>query len=141
MNSKRTYLSIVSVSIFAVAAMLIAFINRKSPTVADIPKTTNTSAYKNGTYTATGAYESPAGYESITVTLTLDNNVVTKSSVIPNPNDRTSSRYMQKFIGGYSVYVVGQNINNINLGAVSGSSLTPIGFNNALAAIKAQAKS
>jgi hypothetical protein len=36
--------------------------------------------------------------------------------------------------------VVGKNIDEVNLGKVSGSSLTPIGFNNAIEDIRSQAK-
>lgn len=98
------------------------------------------STYKDGTYSADGSYNSPGGPDSISVTLTLKNDVVTDVSVAPNPGDRTSARYQDMFVSGYKQYVIGKDITSLNLGKVSGSSLTPIGFNNALAQIKAQAK-
>ena len=109
-----------------------------TPVVADTTK--RVSKYKNGTYSATGTYDSPAGLESIGVSLTIANDIVTNTSVTPEPSDRTSSRYQQMFANGYKTYVIGQNIDTIALDRVSGSSLTPIGFNNALAKIKAEAQ-
>jgi hypothetical protein len=41
----------------------------------------------------------------------------------------------------YKQYVVGKKIDEVQLTKVSGSSLTPQGFNDALAKIKAEAKS
>lgn len=106
-------------------------------TPADTRKLT---VYKNGTYTAVGSYKSPAGIEQISVTVTLVNNVITNTSAISMANDRTSERYMQKFIGGYASQIVGKNIDTISLNYVSGSSLTPNGFNDALAKIKVSAR-
>lgn len=98
------------------------------------------SPYKDGTYEAVGTYDSPAGSESIDVTLTLKGGVVTDASVTPMPNDHTSARYQDMFVSGYKSQVIGQPIATLNLDYVSGSSLTPIGFDNAVAAIKAKAK-
>ena len=166
MNSTRSYISLGIVTICIIGAGTIAFVTRKQPAppvapvqvtqtvpvvptpiptpktpppVASLPKQT-ASVYKDGTYTTTGTYDSPAGYETIRVTLTLSHDIVTSASVTNMAGDHTSSRYQDRFIGGYQPYVVGKNINTINLGVISGSSLTPIGFNNALISIKAKAK-
>lgn len=104
--------------------------------VADTTKKT----YKDGTYTAIGSYNSPGGPDKISITLTLKNNIVTSVSAIPMAGDPKSERYQQTFISGYQTFVVGKNIDTIKLTNVSGSSLTPIGFNDALAKIKEQAK-
>jgi len=106
---------------------------------AVVPKQT-ASVYTNGTYTATGSYMSPGGEDQISVTLTLANDIITSISVTPAAGDRTSQRYQNAFISGYKQYVIGQNIANVNLTRVSGSSLTPIGFNDAISQIEAQAK-
>ena len=111
---------------------------------ATIPESTatvsTTSKYKNGTYKATGTYGTPEGQESIDVSLTLENGIVTDANVIANASGGRSLRYQQMFIGGYKTSVVGKNIDELNLGRISGSSLTPIGFNNAITAIKTEAK-
>jgi uncharacterized protein with FMN-binding domain len=103
------------------------------------PKKT-TSVYKDGTYTATGSYMSPGGQDEIGVTLTLKGDVVTDVSATEMANDPRSKQYENMFIGGFKQYVVGKNIATLSLTKVSGSSLTPKGFNDALAKIKAQAK-
>jgi uncharacterized protein with FMN-binding domain len=110
-----------------------------TPPPAIVPKQT-ASVYKNGTYTATGSYGSPSGEEQIAVTVTIANDVITNSSVTPMAYGGTSLRYQNAFISGYKQYVIGQNIAGINLTYVSGASLTPAGFNDALTQIKVQAK-
>ena len=98
-----------------------------------------TSSYKDGTYTATGSYDSPAGMENVKVSVVLKGGIVTASTVTNEATDHTSSRYQNMFISGYSQYVNGKSIASLNVGKVSGSSLTPIGFNQAIAKIKTQA--
>lgn len=107
-------------------------------------QTANTPAvqvdYKDGTYSATGSYKSPAGPEQIGVTLTLKNNIVTDATVTPEATAKRSVMMQNDFAANYKPLVVGKNINDINLTKVSGSSLTPAGFNDALANIESQAK-
>ncbi len=55
--------------------------------------------------------------------------------------DPTARAYEQQFEGGIAGVTVGKNINTLNIGVVAGSSLTSLGFNQALATIKADAKS
>jgi uncharacterized protein with FMN-binding domain len=111
----------------------------KQTPIATVPSTT-TSTYKDGTYTATGSYMSPGGPDKIGVTVTLANNIVTDVSVTPEPGDHTSSHYQGIFAANYKQYVVGQNIATLHLTKVSGSSLTPKGFDDAIAQIKTQAQ-
>jgi uncharacterized protein with FMN-binding domain len=101
---------------------------------------TTTLTYKDGVYTATGSYMSPGGPDTVGVTLTIKNDTVTNASVTPGANDKTSEKFQKIFIDNYTPYVVGKNIDSINLTKVSGSSLTSIGFNEALKKIKAEAK-
>lgn len=98
-----------------------------------------TYIYKNGTYTATGHYNSPGGYEALHVTLTITNDVITASQVTEGATNTTAGNYQQLFIGGYQSQVVGKKLSQVNVGKVSGSSLTPNGFNNAVSLIRAQA--
>ena len=109
-------------------------------TTTTVTATTASSTYKDGTYSATGTYMSPGGQDRVGVTLTLANDIVTSATVTPEPGDNESARYQNKFVSGYKQYVVGQNIADIHLTRVSGSSLTPIGFQNALTQIEAQAQ-
>ena len=114
--------------------------NSNNVTQNPVADTTKKSTYKDGTYTAIGSYNSPGGPDKISITLTLKNNIVSSVSAIPMAGDPKSANYQQRFISGYQTFVVGKNIDTIKLTNVSGSSLTPIGFNDALTKIKAQAK-
>ncbi|MEY4722617.1 MAG: hypothetical protein RLZZ324_130 [Candidatus Parcubacteria bacterium] len=98
------------------------------------------SEYKDGTYTAVGHYTSPGGPETINVTVTLKADVITDVNVVSNATNNKSIYMQNAFISGYKAQVVGRKIQDVNVGKVAGSSLTPIGFNEAIASIKAQAK-
>ncbi len=98
------------------------------------------SAYKDGTYSATGNYSSPDGAQQIGITLTVSDDTVTSTSAQNKASGRDSSQYQDIFISNYKDSVVGKKINDIELDQVSGSSLTPIGFNDAVSKIQDQAK-
>ena len=100
---------------------------------------TTDGAYADGTYTADGSYATPESVETITVTVTLEDDVITDVEVTGNPTKRESEQYQSKFIGGISAEVVGKNIDEISVSRVAGSSLTSGGFNEAIQAIKAEA--
>lgn len=95
--------------------------------------------YQDGTYTASGSYQTPETVEQIEVTITLADNVVTAVEVTGDPQASESRRYQSEFIGGISDEVVGKNINDLSVDRVAGSSLTSGGFNDALEEIKAEA--
>ena len=96
-------------------------------------------SYADGTYTADGSYNTPESVETITVTVTLESDVVTAVEVTGNPQKSESEQYQGQFIGGISDVVVGQDIDEISVSRVAGSSLTSGGFNQAIEAIKAEA--
>jgi hypothetical protein len=96
-------------------------------------------AFADGTYSATGTYESPGGTESIEVQLTLAKNLVTAVTVTPQARDASGQIYQGMFAQGISAAVVGKDLNTLHVSKVSGSSLTGGGFNDALAKIKAEA--
>lgn len=95
--------------------------------------------YKDGTYAVTGVYNSPAGAEEIGVSVTLKKDLITDASVTAKATNPKSQYFQGQFVSGYKQYVVGKNIADVKVGRVSGSSLTPQGFNDAVAKIKAQA--
>jgi uncharacterized protein with FMN-binding domain len=95
--------------------------------------------YKDGQYSARGEYTSPGGRQSVSVRLTLQDGKVTDAAVEPGAKDRTSEQFQSKFISGYEQQVVGKDISELRLSNVSGSSLTPQGFNDAVEQIKEQA--
>jgi len=102
--------------------------------------TASESGYKDGTYNTSGSYGTPGGTESIEVSVTLKDGVVTDSSVTSKAKDAESKEYQSMFVGGYKQYVTGKKINDIHLNRVAGSSLTPEGFNDAIETIQDQAK-
>ena len=97
-------------------------------------------SYKDGSYSSLGTYISPGGHETLKVTLTLSNQIITALDVTSVMVDPTAAGYEADFEAGVNAVVVGRNIASIHVGAVGGSSLTSLGFNSALANIKAQAK-
>jgi uncharacterized protein with FMN-binding domain len=104
--------------------------------------TTGTSAtYKDGSYTAVGNYLSPGGAETIGVTLTLKNGLITDAAMEVQANRSESRQYQEVVAANFKPLVIGKKIDDVKLSKVSGSSLTPKGFNDAVVKIKTQAKS
>lgn len=97
------------------------------------------AAYADGTYTAEGSYATPESVETITVTVTLEDDIVTAVEVTGDPQKRESEQYQGQFIGGIADVVVGQDIDELNVSRVAGSSLTSDGFNKAVETIKSEA--
>lgn len=96
--------------------------------------------YKDGSYSQSGSYQSPAGPELISVSLSVKGDVVTGLTVIPNAQNETSKKFQGLFAAGVNQMVVGKKLSEVgSFGQVNGSSLTPKGFVSALAAIKVQA--
>ncbi len=104
------------------------------------PGVDTSASYTDGTYTAEGSYISPAGNESVSVEITLAGDVVTAVTVTPEAADPQAKSYQALFAGGIAAEVVGKDIDTLNVSRVAGSSLTSGGFNEALAAIKDQAR-
>lgn len=115
----------------------------QKPESNEVDQTThNANAYTDGTYTATGEYNTPDGLEEIAVTVTLVDDVVTDVAVDDSKvYSREAQEYTARFISGVDRLVVGKRIDNVALSRVSGSSLTSAGFNEALASIKHEAAS
>ena len=97
------------------------------------------AAYQNGTYTATGTYVTPGGRESITLTVTLDNERIADASLQQNAKTEQAKEYQQRFASGYKERVIGKDIDEVSLVRVAGSSLTSSGFHDALEQIKIDA--
>lgn len=98
------------------------------------------NAYKDGTYTVEGSYMSPGGPEQIKVQLTVQNDVVVASTVTPEAQFGKSAMLQKVFADNYKPLVIGKKLSSLSVGKVSGSSLTPLGFNDAVAKIQAEAK-
>lgn len=100
----------------------------------------DTSAeYADGTYSADGEYTAPSGQESITVEITLADDIVTEVVVTPHATEGNQAQFQGQFAAGIAEVVEGRDIDTLAVSRVGGSSLTSGGFNRALEAIKAEA--
>lgn len=99
-----------------------------------------TGTYTDGTYTAEGSYETPGGEESISVELTLADDLVTDVTVTPEATGGNAARFQDEFASGIADEVVGAELSGLSVDKVSGSSLTGDGFNAALDQIRADAE-
>ncbi|WP_323958781.1 hypothetical protein [Arthrobacter sp. JZ12] len=96
-------------------------------------------SYADGTYTATGSYQTPGGEESIGVTVTLESGAVADVQMEPMPSNPTTELYQGKFSSGIKDEIVGTPIDELDVSRVSGSSLTSGGFRDAIEQIKGDA--
>jgi uncharacterized protein with FMN-binding domain len=92
--------------------------------------------YEDGEYTAEGEYISPGGPESVTVTLTLEDNTITALEVTGSGGTPNAKKFQGEFIEAIDEIVIGKNIDELDVSRVSGSSLTSGGFNAALQQIR-----
>lgn len=102
---------------------------------------TPAGAYTDGTYTESADYQAPSGTESIDVTITLADNVITDVQVTGHATDPEAKLHQGQFAVGIAAAVVGKDIDSIQVDKIGGSSLTSSGFNDAVDAIKADAAS
>lgn len=102
--------------------------------------TTTSTTYKDGTYSASSSYYVPHGSEDIKVTITVKSGVITDSAIVNSESDRESAAYQEDFASEYKSYVVGKNIDGLQLSYVAGASDTTQGFNDALSNIRTQAQ-
>ncbi len=110
-----------------------------STPTATSSSSTASYTYKNGTYNADGNFNTPGGFQSIGVSVSIQNDIVTNAVVTDQTTDGDSAAYAQMFIDGFRSYVIGKSVSGIHLYGVAGASLTSEGFNNALSQIKNQA--
>lgn len=106
---------------------------------ADDEQAVSGTLYADGTYEAVGGYNSPAGKEEISVSLTLEDDVVVATSMEVLATNPTSKLLQKRFQEGYEAEVIGKTIDDLSLTVVNGSSLTPEGFNAAVEEIKKEA--
>lgn len=149
-GSNKFIMPVAIVVIIAIAAIgYYAFQSQKKASTSATPtpmtnqvETTQapTSQYKDGTYQVVGNYVSPGGPREVDVTVTLAGDTITDATFVGKATDAPSKRFQGEFAEGFKPMVVGKNINEVNLTKVSGSSLTPKGFNDAIEKIKAEAQ-
>jgi uncharacterized protein with FMN-binding domain len=97
--------------------------------------------YADGTYEASGSYQSPAGKESVSVSLTVADDRVTAVTVTPGATGGPSKQFQDEFVGGVEGVVVGRPLATLAVDVVAGSSLTGKGFDQAVERIRKEATS
>ena len=112
----------------------------KTPTITNPVTNTNERKYKDGIYSATGNYISPAFREELGITLTIESDTVVAATFDGKASNSTSIKYQNNFKNGFDQYVIGKNIDSLKIQVVNGSSLTPKGFIDALKKIKKEAQ-
>lgn len=142
---------IIIVLISVVAAAIILLTNQMNNTEGTTTSETSTPAtngddntvdepatgdYENGTFTATGSYSTPGGLESIQLSVTLDDGVISSTSLVQNATDGEARQYQAEFASAYADMIIGKDVDEVSLSRVAGSSLTSNGFNQALEQIK-----
>ena len=105
------------------------------------PAAADSDIYKDGNFTANASYTDPGRKEhDIAVTLTIADDIITAASVLYNGGAANTPNHT-RFENGYKQEVVGKSLDSISLSRVGGASLTTEAFNDAVATIKAEAKS
>ena len=100
---------------------------------------TTTSGYKDGTYSASAGYQVPHGSNTIDLTITMKNGVISALKTSHDYGDRESGMYIDSFDSSIKSVVIGKSL-DMSLSRVGGASLTTHGFEDALATIANQAK-
>jgi uncharacterized protein with FMN-binding domain len=97
------------------------------------------SMYQDGIYSQSGAYNSPAGSESVSIRVTLEKDIITAIDFKGGATNKGSIANQNKFAEGFKDQVIGKSINLVSLDVVNGASLTSIGFMDALKKVQATA--
>ncbi|MGV1010433.1 MAG: hypothetical protein ACOYBY_17840 [Dermatophilaceae bacterium] len=110
------------------------------PSASSRPTSTssNSTDYRDGTYTVRGVYGGAPSYITVTITLQADTITAVKVGLMPN-NNGTSRGYQEKFAAAVPDEVTGKSIDDLTVGKIAGASGCSDGFNDALAKIRAQA--
>ena len=114
------------------AAGLAGVLSGCAPTAPD-------RSYQDGDYAADGTYSAPSGTETITVDLSLEDDVVVFVEVTPHATEGNQKKFQDQFADGIATEVLGKDVDELSVSRVAGSSLTSGGFNDAIEAIKQQA--
>lgn len=114
-----------------------------SPFFSESPVSENGSAasgFSDGSYEAVGEYQSPAGSEAVSVNLTIEQGLITAVTVTPQAENEVSRKLQGQLAEGIGQLVVGKPLADVEAFAVvNGSSLSPLGFQQAVESIREQA--
>lgn len=112
-----------------------------APTTEVVPtEVAKNFMYKDGSYSAVGNYNSPGGAEEIGVNVTVKGDVITDASIDVKATRPASKNWQTVVSKNIKSLVVGKKLNEVVLDKVSGSSLTPMGWNDAITKIQTKAR-
>lgn len=107
------------------------------PTPAPVPAAILYN-YRNGTYSSQISYRTPEGMYSMDVTLTMVNDMISNTNIVFD-SKALRDGYTERFNTSYQTYVIGKDIDALNLSRIAGASLTTDAFKKAITEIKTQA--
>lgn len=110
----------------------------QAPTTETPVVNTVVTDYKDGTYTSHISYRTPDGTYAMDVTMTIDNDIVTNTTVAFD-DKASKDGYTKKFNTSYQSYVNSQDLDTISPSRIAGASLTTDAFKKAIAEIKTKA--
>lgn len=143
--SKRINITIIlgiSLSIMMVSCSTKDIAARQSSLSSDAsinslrPETSKESTYIDGVHTATSNYGSRDS--SISVSITLVDDVITDIQITPHTTDPTFLDLQQRFSDAIPAVVVGKRIDEVNIDRIAVSGLNPDGLVAAIEQIKEQ---
>ena len=108
------------------------------PVVTTPPPTAPTNDFADGTYSSSVHYRVPSHSYSMDVSVTVKNDIITAVNVAYDSSTARDS-YTRRFDKSYASYVIGKDLQGINVSRIGGASLTTKAFNKALDSIEAQA--
>ncbi len=111
-----------------------------TPTPTPTTEVVKNFMFKDGSYSAIGTYNSPAGAEDIGVNVTVKEDVITDATVEVKATNPASKNWQTTVSKNIKSVVVGKKLNDVVLDKVSGSSLTPKAWNEAITKIQTQAR-
>lgn len=82
------------------------------------------------------SYKSPAGDDTMSVSVTTKDGVVTAVSATPEATNPISLQLQKAFADNVSGKVVGKSVKNLKVDTISGASLTTKAFNDFLATVQ-----
>lgn len=109
----------------AVPTLKTVDISQTNKNITEQHQATLAALVPDGVYIANETYEYHSGMETVTVSVTLKNDVITAASVSGNNPNRVSARYINGVNAALPDLVVGKRIDQLDIPRqVSGSSLT-----------------
>lgn len=98
------------------------------------------TVFRDGDYASTGRYLTPGGNESIEVTLRVRGGVITAATSRTEALSPTARQFQEQFRVAIAAQVVARPLSSVTVDVVAGASLTSLGFNDALARIRTEAR-